>query len=91
MFILVVTINTTGYDFNFNGSDHASRTISGSLGIVLPETVAFQIVDDLVPGEVEKFVVDLSNAQLIDLETGTTLEVLVANSLTVKILDDDGQ
>ena len=90
MLTLLFIINTPGYDFNLDASKHASRTISGQLNSALPETVVFQIVDDLVPGEVEKFVMDLSNAQLTD-TSGTALEVVVANSLTVNILDNDGR
>ena len=87
---LFVIVYTPGDDFNFCGSNCASVMISGQLSSVLPGTVDFQILDDLVPGEVEAFAVDLSSAQLID-TFGTAVEVFVANSLTVKILDNDGQ
>ena len=85
---MLVIINIPGDDFKFHGSNSASVMISGQLCCV--GTVDFQAVDDLVPGEVETFAVELSSAQLTDL-SGTVLEVLVANSLTVKIVDNDGQ
>ena len=48
-----------------------------------------QIINDLEPGEVERFVLDLTSPRFTD-EIGTPLEVITANSLTVNIIDDDG-
>ena len=75
-----------GEDFNLADG---MTSISGQIRTVLPGTIAFEIVNDLVPGEVESFVLELTNAKVIAFET--SLEVLIANSLTVDIVDDDGR
>ena len=75
-----------GEDFNLADS---MTNISGQIRTVLPGTIVFEIVNDLVPGEVESFVLELTNAQVT--VSGTSLEVLIANSLTVDIVDDDGR
>ena len=75
-----------GEDFNLADS---MTNISGQIRTVLPGTIVFEIVNDLVPREVESFVLELTNAQVT--VSGTSLEVLIANSLTVDIVDDDGR
>ena len=77
-------------DFSFTDFDTASMMISGELGAVIPHTIYFRIVNDLVPGEVENFRLELTNPQLVD-ASGEGFEVLIANSLTVDILDNDGR
>ena len=86
MIYCLLCFNTLGKDFSFvAGSD----MISGPVNITLPKTLGLQIVNDLDPGEVENFVLVLASPQLI--ASGKTLEVLIANSLTVDIVDSDGR
>ena len=46
--------------------------------------------DDDIPGEVEKFVLEVTDALLIPSPAGMVMEVFVNNSVTVVIVDDDG-
>ena len=86
MIYCLLCFNTPGKDFNFvAGSDK----IEGQVNLVLPGTIGLRIIDDMDPGEVESFVVDLVNPQLT--AGGKLLEVLIANSLTVNIVDNDGR
>ena len=79
--------NAIGVDFTLAvGTD----TISGFADSELPASIGIELVDDRVPGEVESFVLELANPQLTDLNQ-VPREVLVANMLTVNIVDNDGE
>ena len=72
-------------DFSFpTGMDTISVMVRN-----LPESISIELVDDQIPGEVESFVLELANPQLS--VSGSSYEVLVANSLTVTIVDNDGK
>ena len=64
--------------------------ISGRASRELPAAISFELVNDVEPGEVEKFVLELTGAQLTRGD-GIALEVLIANSVTVDILDNDSR
>ena len=76
----------TDFSLDFSGD---STLFSDRFLLLLPTTIDIQIENDLDPGEVEHFVLELSDAEIVG--QGVTYEVLIANSLTVNIIDDDGK
>ena len=55
----------------------------------LPAKIKIQLYDDTLIGEKEEFVLEMTSVQLIT-HSGEILEVLVSNSVTVAIIDNDG-
>ena len=79
-----------GHDFKLEGSVSDSAEYSGRVA-TLPISVNIEILADLIPGEVESFELKITNPLLTDASSGQPLEVLVGNSVTVVIVDDDGK
>ena len=57
----------------------------------LPVPIEIRAEDDVIPGEVEKFVLEVTEAVLMPSSTGVVVEVFVTNSLAVVIVDNDGR
>ena len=80
---------TIGDDFSF--TDSLESKVTKSTGVLsLPMTIRIQVEDDHSPGEVEKFVLEVTDALLMLSPEGMVTEVFVNNSVTVVIVDDDG-
>ena len=80
---------TIGDDFSF--TDSLESKVTKSTGVLsLPIPIRIQIEDDDNPGEVEKFVLEVTNVLLMTTPEGRITEVFVNNLVTVVIVDDDG-
>ena len=91
MLFVTFPFASLGDDFTVTGFTGSSRTISGTLSSVQQQGVTFQIVNDVEPGEVEKFVFELSATKVVA-GTGTEYEVLIErDSFSVEILDNDSR
>ena len=88
----LLCLNKLGEDFSIVDFTDGSRTFSGQTNDLSSPgiTLNLQIVNDLELGEMERFVLDLTSPQLTDV-TATPLEIIIANSFTVDIIDDDGR
>ena len=53
--------------------------------------VTFHVEDDSAPEITEFFLLEVTSVKLVEFSTGRLLEVIVNNSVTVNIVDDDGK
>ena len=83
-------IPSLGADYGFTNVTGPNVTISSTL-LNLPVAMTFRVEDDNTPEEVEQFVLQVTNAQLAEISTGTPLQVFFTNSTTVTIGDNDGK
>ena len=65
-------------------------TVSSNL-FNLPIKIRFRIEDDTTPEVMEQFVLEVTDVHLVEVSLGTTMQVLVNNSVTVAIGDNDGK
>ena len=70
--------------------DETTETYSTLLSNT-PVSIRIQVKDDILPGEVEQLVLEVTSALLTELGTGQPREVVVANSITLVIRDNDGK
>ena len=57
----------------------------------LREPIQLQALNDNHTGEIESFVLEVTNVQLTNPETAEATEALPGNTLTVYIIDDDSK
>ena len=87
---LISFVISLGIDFKLAG--FAAPLVPYSQRIRgLPISVTIEILHDLIPGEEESFELEIINPRSTNASSGQLLEVLVANSVTVVIVDDDGK
>ena len=72
------------YDIDFDSDTRIITSFDSS-------SVRYKAKDDLVPGEVEQFVLEVTKAELTQIMPPRAIKVIIANSLTVVIVDDDGK